>query len=434
MMTAKNTEAGNPVANKILILTIFVMPLYFVTSVYAVSWYTDTSNTNLVWTYRQQITIHGSSVEASLTNFPVLIKITDATNPVFTHAQSTGNDVLFTDSSGAIKLNHQIDYYNATVAAAPTMCAWVQMPTLASTSDSTIYMYYGCPNASAQQSSTAVWDTNYLGVWHLSEGGTGTRFDSTSNAGNGTPVDYTATTEVIGLIGKADKIWEMGATPTTSQYITFGATASNALNITSGESLTVSIWTKVATFDVVYQAIFCKGNTAWRLSRDNTNPNEAFCYNLNGSTTARYVPVTKNCTDGNWHYLVGTYNTASGAFTAYVDGTWEAISTEANANQSITNNFTVAIGFNSGSTARGFSGTVDEARVSKIDRGISWIRTEYLNQGAPTGFYALGNEQNTPSSILISRNIFPKEKYVRQACNRASRSCIDKSRKAYYAY
>ena len=273
-------------------------------------------------------------------------------------------------------------------------------------------MYYGSAKAPDQSNKTGVWDSNYKGVWHLLDGGTTTRTDSTSNGRDGTPQHYTATTETIGLIGKADKIWELGLTAATSQYVSFDATASTAMNCATGESLTVSIWTKVTTFDAVYQAIFAKGNTAWRLSRDNTNPNEAFCYNYNGATTSHYNPVVRNCVDGNWHYLVGTYNTVSGSFTTYVDGTWEVTSSEAVAGQSLTNSNTVDIGFNSGSTARGFSGVIDEARLSKVDRGRSWIRTEYKNQSAPAGFCSFAAEVQRPSVTLIGRHDIERRRWA----------------------
>ncbi len=190
---------------KIFIVFIGLICL-FPAAAFAAGWYTDTTNNTLVWPYRQQIMISGASVEATLTNFPVLIKITDTTNTVFSNAQSTGKDILFTSSDGITKLNHEIEWF-ATGATA-SMCAWVNIPTLTATTNTVIYMYYGSTAAPTQENKTAVWDSNYKGVWHLNNdpgpGAVGDIKDSTSNAYNGSAeATMFSTDEVFGQIGPA---------------------------------------------------------------------------------------------------------------------------------------------------------------------------------------------------------------------------------------
>jgi hypothetical protein len=62
-------------------------------------------------------------------------------------AQSSGNDILFTASDGVGKLNHQIESYTASTGR---LIAWVQIPTLSTTADTVIYIYYGNTSASNQ--------------------------------------------------------------------------------------------------------------------------------------------------------------------------------------------------------------------------------------------------------------------------------------------
>ncbi|MGD0160758.1 MAG: DUF2341 domain-containing protein, partial [Candidatus Bathyarchaeia archaeon] len=81
-------------------------------------------NTN--WQYRKSITINHAMVSANLTNFPVLISITDSN--LITHAQSNGNDIAFADGSGN-KLNHEIEFFNS---ATGRLVAWVKVPSLSS--------------------------------------------------------------------------------------------------------------------------------------------------------------------------------------------------------------------------------------------------------------------------------------------------------------
>ncbi len=118
---------------------------------------------------RKAITIsHTRNVSgsSSLSNFPVLISLATDSD-LAAHAQSSGNDILFTDSTGTNKLNHEIETYNS---ATGQLIAWVQVPSLSPATDTVIYMYFGSyPAAPNQQNKTLVWDANYQGVWHLPE-------------------------------------------------------------------------------------------------------------------------------------------------------------------------------------------------------------------------------------------------------------------------
>ncbi|MDD1670895.1 MAG: DUF2341 domain-containing protein, partial [Methanomicrobiales archaeon] len=152
------------------------------------------------WAYRRNITIDSTKVTGpgSLTNFPILIRY--SSDPDLSgHAQSDGDDIFFTDSAGTT-IPHEIEYYSA-----GTLVAWVKVPEVRSSPPSTvIFMYYGNPGVSSQQNPTAVWDTNYKGVWHMGEatGGSGAIKDSTTNGNHGT--DYGGPTfGVSGRIGKA---------------------------------------------------------------------------------------------------------------------------------------------------------------------------------------------------------------------------------------
>ena len=53
---------------------------------------------------------------------------------------------------------------------AGTLFAWVRIPTLKVGADTIIYMYYGNSTITSPTANpTAVWDSNYKGVWHLKE-------------------------------------------------------------------------------------------------------------------------------------------------------------------------------------------------------------------------------------------------------------------------
>ena len=148
----------------------------------AANWY------NISWPYRQNITINKAYVNGTgitLTNFPVLVSITD-TYLTSSLVQSNGNDIVFTASDGTTKLSHEIESFTQGTG---TLVAWVNVPSLPNSTNTTIYMYYGNLTVSNQQNATGVWDSNYNAVWHLSQNPAGTapqELDSTSNVNSAT--------------------------------------------------------------------------------------------------------------------------------------------------------------------------------------------------------------------------------------------------------
>ncbi|MHA2005391.1 MAG: hypothetical protein ACW960_15075, partial [Candidatus Thorarchaeota archaeon] len=114
------------------------------------------------FTYKRDIVVDSTKVDADLTDFPMLIDIYD------------------TDLKNEIELFDQS--FNSTHAH---LVAWVKTD-LSSTVDTNVTMHYGNPQAPNQENPNGVWNQNYMGVWHLGEtaGGSGAFKDSTSNRSN----------------------------------------------------------------------------------------------------------------------------------------------------------------------------------------------------------------------------------------------------------
>jgi hypothetical protein len=157
----------------------------FKTSQYSVSGWADTRWRSR-WRYRKNITIDASKVSADLNNFPLLINLFDT--DLQNDAQASGNDIMFTDATGAI-LNHEVEsydrVYNSTHAH---LAAWVNS-NVSGTQDTILSMYYGNPTAGKQENPEKVWDSNFKGIWHLSENPSDPApqmKDSTTNNNDGT--------------------------------------------------------------------------------------------------------------------------------------------------------------------------------------------------------------------------------------------------------
>jgi hypothetical protein len=142
-------------------------------------------------TIHERTLVVSKVVATDLSDFPVLISITDT--DLLDEARSDGNDIVFRWDDGTCGgkpckgLYHEIEEWNSSTGE---LVAWVKIPTLSSSNDTTIYMYYGNPNVSVPSENPAgVWDSNYSGVYHLNQnpgGAAPQMLDSTLNVNHGT--------------------------------------------------------------------------------------------------------------------------------------------------------------------------------------------------------------------------------------------------------
>ncbi|MCD6457159.1 MAG: DUF2341 domain-containing protein, partial [Methanophagales archaeon] len=88
------------------------------------------------WHYRKPIEIDHNKIAADLTDFPVLINLASDTN-LSARAQEDGDDIVFTDSDNSTRLDHEIEKFNGSTGE---LQAWVRIPSLSSTTNTTILM------------------------------------------------------------------------------------------------------------------------------------------------------------------------------------------------------------------------------------------------------------------------------------------------------
>ncbi len=354
---------------------------------------------NSAWAYRKQITIDHTKVNASQTNFPVLISESSDAD-LQSYAQPSGNDILFTASDGITKLNHEIESYNSTTGA---LIAWVDVPALSSTVDTQLYMYYGNPNASNQQDAPATWNANYVGVWHLGANGTNLNTnDSTANGNNGT---NTLASLATGQIGGA------------ASFNGNGSSISTPLVQNSAIQYSVSAWIKTTSGGVIEQDRGSSGaGHSLTLSLGYGCGIGAGELGFFDDTNATCIGVASTYTfnDGLWHYVEGTWSAGSGSaiassqFQLYVDG--QAVPTTAisigNDASPLTGSGGTIIGYHQ-AWSNYFSGLINDLKISDVSRSASWINTSYNNQFSPSTFETFSSVQGEYQSTgsLVS-NIF----------------------------
>jgi len=342
--------------------------------------------------YKKSITIDHTRVSSGsdLRNFPVLISLPGNSNSDLRTAanggyvrNSNGYDIIFTDSTETVKLDHEIENYNASTGEIEM---WVRVPMLSATTDTVIYMYFGNSGiSSSQENKTGVWDSNYKGVWHMADNAANTTVkESTSNNNTGTAQANTNTKTAAGEIDSALSF------NGSSDYIT--VPNSSSLNI-SGFQITISAWvnTTSLTDRQVIAAQSAAGNNTWMLE---LNPPD--CGNgkinlyLNTSNSSENHCSTMALATGTWYYVTAVY-TGSNVL-LYINGASQDSYPKTGA--IMTNALPVILG-DWISLNRKWSGMLEEVRVSNIARSNGWITTEYNNQSSPSTFYTV--------SSLVSR-------------------------------
>jgi hypothetical protein len=358
------------------------------------------------WNYRKKITIDRTRVAATQTNFPVLINLaTDA--DLASSAQANGNDILFTSSDGTTKLNHEIEKFTVSNGG---LIAWVRIPSLSSTTNTDLYMYFNNSGAANQQNAAGVWDTNFKGVWHLKEDPSGTApqmRDSTSNANHGTSGGTMTTSDQVAAKINGGLDFDGSNDYVSTNYVQTAVTA-----------YTIEAWINTSTTSLQTVIVHDRGSflnngagLSLTLSIGGTYPGSgngaagdvAYGVDSNNIYIGRYSTTTVN--NNNWHHLVGVWTAPSGTaidpaqFSIYIDGNVAA--TTAETTGSATSPLT---GLNGTQIARHqpwgtyLPGILDEIRISNSTRPATWILTEYRNQNSPSTFYTVGAKETLPSA------------------------------------
>ncbi|MHA2276835.1 MAG: DUF2341 domain-containing protein, partial [Candidatus Kariarchaeaceae archaeon] len=323
--------------------------------------------------YRKNITIDSTKVSgsSSLSDFPILIDLYDP--DLRTKVQSDGDDIIFTDGSGN-QIPHEIERFNQRYnSALGHLTAWVKIPSLSPTIDTTITMYYGNSTIGTQENPTSVWDSNFLTVHHLEENPTGTISDSTANNNNMVGTNMDTSDSVDGHINRGFN-FDSGGT----EYLT----SSTSITL---QSFTFSLWADPqihSNWDVLMNFDTAGINYRYFAIADSDQ------IGYDGEGNLEYFGSLNDVSENQWQYFVLTYD--SSQMKGFLDGN-QLGSAVSKTIQQRTDDYEIA-SYNSGTEL--FDGIIDEVRISNVSRSADWILTEYNNQLNPSNFYSIGSENN----------------------------------------
>ncbi|RLJ04034.1 MAG: hypothetical protein DRP08_02550, partial [Candidatus Aenigmatarchaeota archaeon] len=337
------------------------------------------------WKYRQKITIDKDKVPSNQTYFPATVIIDSATNDIFGHAISDGYDILFTSSDKTTKLDHELEYYDDSVGSKYAELH-VRIPTLSSSADTDIYMYYGNAAVGSDPSLASTWDANFLFVQHLSDLTTSTTKDSVTAANNMTKGAVNNPLEVDGKIGKVQSCDGI------NDYI---KTANNFL---SGPSeITVSGWIKKESGGHTYETALHKGSANTIGSSDywlGVDISDYLCVTIGGNQVGWAAGKTSTiAVYGTWYHLAAVWDGSD--VDVYLDGAFNktyALGSYGDLNAD------TRIGSSADGTNYMFKGEVDEIRISDSVRSADWIATQYNNQNSPSTFMSFAGEEAPSAS------------------------------------
>jgi PKD repeat protein len=351
---------------------------------------------NCNWVYRKNITIDKSRVSGTLSDIPVMINVA-SDNDLKNGARSDGYDILFTSSDGTTKLPHEIETYTGSTGA---LVAWVKVPTVTDSMNTTIFMYYGYPASPNQQNKNGVWNSNYKAVWHLKEDPSGASpqmLDSTSNANHGTSAGTMTTSDQVAAKINGGLDFDGSNDYLGTTYVQTGVTA-----------YTIEVWIKTPTTSMQRVIVHDRGSGAGMsltLEVGGTYPggpgaagNVGYGVDSNNIYIGRFSTSTVN--DNNWHHLVGVWAAPPGTaiapaqFSIYIDGTAAATGNAVvgSATSPLTGSGGTQLAYHQPWVTY-LPGILDEVRISTSSLSADWIKTEYNNQNTPSTFYYLMNQE-----------------------------------------
>jgi biopolymer transport protein ExbB len=351
------------------------------------------------WSARKTITIDTSANGADITDpigtIPVLIRL-DVSNFTFDSANPDGSDLRFIASDDKTPLAYHIEKYDHLLGQA---FIWVSVPNLSPNAQSTIYLYYGNPKATAAGDPKGTYDANMVLVDHFGEHNAPIRdWTGHGNASlnQGIPDDF-------GLIGPGERL---------DGQSTIQLPGSPSLAWTAGQAATFSIWfneTNLQPDAILYSRT--DGTSTFQIGVDNGVPFAAITTPAGTQRSSGGAAIAA----ATWHHLT----VVTGAnVSLYVDGvpygslaaTLPALNSVAYLGGDANTGTAPVIAPAAPAPApnapaaatptTGFIGSIDELEISNSARPIGAIKfTAYSQGNNPLAgrLIAYGTEEKPPS-------------------------------------
>ena len=368
------------------------------------------------YTYKFSVSFPGVPDSATLTDFPVLVKVSEAGIPGFLYADCTkegGADLRFTDGNGMAPLPCEVETWDTNGVST----VWVKVPTL--TKDTRITGYYGW-NLAPAVSPTDVWDEHYRAVWHMNSAeGSRSQKDSTANGKTVTcPANYSDGVQ-SGVEGKVGLAARCGLR--SDNYGGFGISDSGYFD-GYGE-ITVEAWTfrdvGAETLSVVGTIIEKSRRSsnwkyAWSMYEQKNGEKIGFWFYSGVHTDGLWLTAPDPTpAQGEWHYHARRWSGTTGVDSRTLDvttatsqssvpATPDSLTTVSDGILCIGNCTTLGLSNNTLNTP--FHGDIDEVRISDIARSDVWVKATHDTIADNATFTTYGNAHlNAKATVIFFR-------------------------------
>ena len=329
-------------------------------------------------------------------DFPVLIKIENdddlksVDNGGFV-VNNDGTDLVFsTQSQSPSLLGEPMDF--ELVNYTPTngsVTAWVKVPVLYPDQDNIIEMHFGQTSVLTYNTarSAAVWESNYVGVYHFEETGAGASEeykDHTSFYNHGQGGAGQAAQLPSRVTGKV--LYGQDFESTESDYIRIPYDGSS-LNITN--ALCIEAWINMESLPTAgnYMSVVGKQygtGTADSFQLAVSNTGAIYLFYNGGSINSGSNVVTT----GNWFHIAAMLGT--GGTRIYINGDSVGSGAVTSTLDDVNDVFIGAMENDASilslAPTQFFDGVIDEVRISKSTRSAGWIKTVFTNENDPVNF------------------------------------------------
>ena len=270
------------------------------------------------------------------------------------------------------------------------LVAWVKIRSVSSSSDKVFYLLYGDSSINTDQSDPPnTWDSNFEGVWHMSDSAANTTIrESTATGANGTNNANTSSKTATGQIGNA----------LTYNGRTDGSFA--AINLSATNIVTLSFWMKWTTnanddnLAFEYTPNF-NTNAGGFLADWNSSSfgGGGFVGGMGMGDFTYWTDLFTRPSVATWHLIHLVFDRSGPTNKVYVDGFPQTLTTGTHTASDMGNFSNSSLYFMSrAANALNAAGTLDEVRLSTIERDANWVATEYNNQSSPGMFITMGSE------------------------------------------
>ena len=318
------------------------------------------------WANRIRVTVRNDVVDSDLTDFPVMINLsnssgmskTDLTEVFDEISDSDRKKIAITSANGTTQQYIEIESWDSSIEKA---ILWTKCSTVYSSSTNTLYLYYdssqttnsGYVGDTGDVSATNVWDNSFKGVWHMAESG-GPYKNSTSIAGMdgaGSPVP-TRVTDFIGYAQNFD-----GDRIDISDSIILDFTTQMSIEVLVNLDTIQDSALVVRDTNSYSLAMYSTGKISW------------------GKSGVDELQSSATLTNGRDYYLTANRKDSDNTDYIYIDGVLDNSGVKADFDE-ITSD--VYIGASSAGTWA-LDGVMDEVRLSNIDRSEEYIKANQYN-------------------------------------------------------